>query len=171
MGCRAECALAALLLGRGILASRAKAACAGVQECGSVSAVRPTAPHALPAGLVETSTNLASIKPLPASSDGKAGFAVQCSTRSSLMPALEQVRGALPRSAAAVVVCLGAHLCLWCTAAEWQAGPGLSSCTAPMPAGAVFHHQDWPPVRCRGGAGGYLQCRNCLPAEPCRAAT
>lgn len=42
------------------------------------------------AGLVETSTNLASIKPQPAEG-GQAVFAVQCSTRSSLMPALEQV--------------------------------------------------------------------------------
>lgn len=43
------------------------------------------------AGLVETSTNLASIKPQLGSADGRAEFAVQCSTRSSLMPALEQV--------------------------------------------------------------------------------
>jgi hypothetical protein len=56
-------------------------------------------PHGwCPAGLVETSTNLASIKPLPAGSDGLAGFAVQCSTRSSLMPALEQVRGSFTKS-------------------------------------------------------------------------
>lgn len=54
--------------------------------------------HAVP-GLVETSTNLASIKPQPGGSDvdGQAVFAVQCSTRSSLMPALEQVRSSIGR--------------------------------------------------------------------------
>lgn len=41
---------------------------------------------------METSTNLASIKPQPSDAGGQAVFAVQCSTRSSLMPALEQVR-------------------------------------------------------------------------------
>ncbi|KAL4434503.1 hypothetical protein ABPG75_000944 [Micractinium tetrahymenae] len=55
-------------------------------------------------GLVETSTNLASIKPLAAKvaaggagGSPKAAFAVQCSTRSSLMPALEQVRSTIMR--------------------------------------------------------------------------
>lgn len=54
--------------------------------------------HSLLPGLVETSTNLASIKPVDASAAAgsasvisKASFAVQCSTRSTLMPALEQV--------------------------------------------------------------------------------
>lgn len=51
-------------------------------------------PGSLLPGLVETSTNLASIKAVAAGNagpTGKAVFAVQCSTRSSLMPALEQV--------------------------------------------------------------------------------
>lgn len=55
-------------------------------------------------GLVETSTNLASIKPVDASAAAgsasvisKASFAVQCSTRSTLMPALEQVRSTIAR--------------------------------------------------------------------------
>lgn len=43
------------------------------------------------AGLVETSTNLAGVKPQGPAEGGHAVFAVQCSTRSSLMPALEQV--------------------------------------------------------------------------------
>ncbi|EFN51344.1 hypothetical protein CHLNCDRAFT_59267 [Chlorella variabilis] len=51
--------------------------------------------HAVP-GLVETSSNLASIEPQEVAS-GKAAFAVQCSTRSSLMPALEQVRSSITR--------------------------------------------------------------------------
>lgn len=49
-------------------------------------------------GLVETSTNLASVKPVESdAAAGQACFAVQCSTRSSLMPALEQVRSSINR--------------------------------------------------------------------------
>lgn len=67
---------------------------AAVCSCTLAAACNPV--HS--AGLVETSTNLASIKPLDASATAgnasgasKAAFVVQCATRSALMPALEQV--------------------------------------------------------------------------------
>jgi dipeptidase D len=56
--------------------------------------------HSVP-GLVETSSNLASVRPstdntadVPA---GHVAYRIQCSTRSSLMPALERTRGAIRR--------------------------------------------------------------------------
>ena len=55
--------------------------------------------HSVP-GLVETSSNLASIRAEPqddSSGAGTASYRIQCSTRSSLMPALERCRGAIRR--------------------------------------------------------------------------
>ncbi len=51
-----------------------------------------------PAGLVETSTNLASVRPKGAGA-GWAEFAVQCSTRSSMMAPLEHYRAVIRRIA------------------------------------------------------------------------
>ncbi|KAI3439136.1 hypothetical protein D9Q98_001544 [Chlorella vulgaris] len=48
-------------------------------------------------GLVETSSNLASVKAQGAGDGATTSFAVTCSTRSSLMPALEQVRSSIKR--------------------------------------------------------------------------
>jgi dipeptidase D len=57
--------------------------------------------HAV-AGLTETSSNLASVRPDAASSTlHHARYCVQCSTRSSLAPALERVRGVIRRLGAA----------------------------------------------------------------------
>ena len=56
--------------------------------------------HSVP-GLVETSTNLAAVRPLSSSDDSttskKVAYHIQCSTRSSLMPALERTRGTIRR--------------------------------------------------------------------------
>jgi dipeptidase D len=51
-------------------------------------------------GLVETSTNLASVRPVSLDADPEhQSYFVQCSTRSSLMPALERCRAAIKRLA------------------------------------------------------------------------
>jgi dipeptidase D len=54
--------------------------------------------HSVP-GLVETSNNLASVRPNSGGSatDGQVSYRIQCSTRSSIMPALERTRGAIRR--------------------------------------------------------------------------
>ena len=53
--------------------------------------------HSVP-GLVETSSNLASVRPSGAEAPtGQVAYRIQCSTRSSLMPALERTRGAIRR--------------------------------------------------------------------------
>jgi len=54
--------------------------------------------HSVP-GLVETSSNLASVRLTTAEGQPVATFRIQCSTRSSLMPALERTRGAIRRIA------------------------------------------------------------------------
>ena len=57
------------------------------------------------AGLVETSTNLASVKPAEGGSGGSGGgaaYLINCSTRSSLMPALEATRDSIAKLAALV---------------------------------------------------------------------
>jgi dipeptidase D len=55
--------------------------------------------HEVP-GLVETSSNLASVRPAAAAQGGRVTYRLQCSTRSSLMPALERCRAAIRRTAA-----------------------------------------------------------------------
>lgn len=53
--------------------------------------------HTVP-DLVETSSNLASVRPSGAvAPGGQVAYRIQCSTRSSLMPALERTRGAIRR--------------------------------------------------------------------------
>ena len=51
----------------------------------------------LHAGLVETSSNLASVKPEESEGGAPTAYKVNCSTRSSLLPALEQVRDSIAR--------------------------------------------------------------------------
>ena len=48
-------------------------------------------------GLVETSTNLASVKPDSSTDSAPSAYKVNCSTRSSLSPALEHVRDSIAR--------------------------------------------------------------------------
>lgn len=53
--------------------------------------------HSVP-GLVETSTNLAAVRPTEnATAPNKVGYRIQCSTRSSIMPALERTRATIRR--------------------------------------------------------------------------
>ncbi|CAK0786449.1 hypothetical protein CVIRNUC_009662 [Coccomyxa viridis] len=52
--------------------------------------------HTVP-GLVETSSNLASVKPEGPEGSAPSAYKVNCSTRSSLLPALEQVRDSIAR--------------------------------------------------------------------------
>ena len=48
-------------------------------------------------GLVETSTNLASVKPDSSKGSAPSAYKINCSTRSSLSPALENVRDSIAR--------------------------------------------------------------------------
>ncbi len=62
--------------------------------------------HSVP-GLVETSSNLASVRPSGADAPaGQVCYRIQCSTRSSLMPALERTRGTIRR----IGTLCGAHI-------------------------------------------------------------
>ena len=70
------------------------------EDCGKIIALLSGIPHgpikfshSVP-GMVETSNNIASIKPLPVEGDPRAvDFAIMCSTRSSVPGAIESVRG------------------------------------------------------------------------------
>jgi hypothetical protein len=48
-------------------------------------------------GLVETSTNLASVKPDSSNGSAPSAYKINCSTRSSLLPALENIRDSIAR--------------------------------------------------------------------------
>jgi hypothetical protein len=48
-------------------------------------------------GLVETSTNLASVKPDSSNGSAPCAYKINCSTRSSLSPALENARDSIAR--------------------------------------------------------------------------
>jgi hypothetical protein len=87
------------------------------------------------AGLVETSSNLASVK-LQESVGDKAAFVVQCSTRSSMMPALQQVRMSLLADSYAGQPCYK-HLTF----------------NLLIDAGPLFYQPHWALVWRRGGAG------------------
>ena len=63
----------------------------------SVCTVLVTIPRILIAGLVETSTNLASVKPASSNESAPSAYKINCSTRSSLSPALENVRDSIAR--------------------------------------------------------------------------
>ena len=76
----------------------------------------------LHAGLVETSSNLASVKPEETEGSAPTAYKVNCSTRSSLSPALEQVRDSIARLARLVGGHM--HLSAWRVSASASSGAG-----------------------------------------------
>ncbi len=68
-----------------------------------------------PAGLVETSSNLAAVRCVPeAGAPGRGDCSITCSSRSSLMPALEAVRASIAKLAGLVrrTSCVACHVSL-----------------------------------------------------------
>ena len=92
-------------------------------------------PWVMYAGLVETSSNLAAVRcEADAASPSSGECAITCSSRSSLMPALEAVRGSIAKLASLVLPKGGEML--------------VKSCRFNNPACMSIRVAGWPRVRC-----------------------
>lgn len=96
---------------------------------------------------VETSSNLASVTPIKTDNQGNGTYEILCSTRSSLSPPLEAVRGRIKKAAE---LCGASNVLRRQAYPGWQ--PDLQSNVLKVTGGVLARVQRAAPVRCGAGA-------------------